>query len=109
MGAMGGMGGPGGMAGPGGLGGEASGGYGGLGMPNKPVLDADGKEIPMDFAAERCDFIVQFAWRSRFEKGGGKDLDGGFPVVEVAAEPTDASTPDATTGDPATVPEQTQQ
>jgi len=109
MGAMGGMGGPGGMGAMGGLGGEAAGGYGGYGMPNKPVLDADGKEIPMDFPAERCDFIVQFAWRSRFEKGGGKELDGGFPVVEAAAETTDASTPDATTGDPATVSEQTQQ
>lgn len=103
------MGGPGGMAGPGGSGGEASGGYGGFGTQNKPVLDADGKEIPMDFAAERCDFVVQFAWRSRFEKGGGKELDGGFPVVEAAAETTDGSTPDATNGDPSTVPEQTQQ
>lgn len=112
MGGTGGIGGIGGMGGPGGMagsGGEASGGYGGFGTQNKPVLDADGKEIPMDFAAERCDFIVQFAWRSRFEKGGGKELDGGFPVVEVAAETTDASTPDETTGDPATVQEQTQQ
>lgn len=106
-GAMGGPGGMGAMGGMGGLGGEAAGGYGGA--PTKPVLDEEGKEIPMDFAAERCDFIVQFAWRSRFEKGGGKELDGGFPVAEVAAEAADASAPVETTGDPATVPEPAQQ
>ncbi len=106
----GGPGGMGAMGGMGGLGGEAAGGYGGYGgAPTKPVLDEDGKEIPMDFAAEKCDFIVQFAWRSRFEKGGGKELDGGFPVAEVAAEPTDASAPAETTGDPATVPDPAQQ
>jgi type IV pilus assembly protein PilM len=106
----GGMGAMGGMGGMGGPGGEAAGGYGGYGgAPTKPVLDEDGKEIPMDFAAEKCDFIVQFAWRSRFEKGGGKELDGGFPVAEVAAEPTDASASAETTGDPATVPDPAQQ
>ena len=87
-----GMGMPGG--GEGGMGGSAGmGGYGGI--ANRPVLDADGKEIPMDFEAPRCDFVVQFAWRSRFEKDGGKDLDGGFAVEpEEAPASTEGETSD---------------
>jgi type IV pilus assembly protein PilM len=76
----------------GGLGGEMGGGYGAVpGSPGgKPLLDAEGKEIPRDFAAPKCDFVIQFAWRSRFEKDGGPLLDGGFPKPgegDAAADP----------------------
>jgi type IV pilus assembly protein PilM len=104
-----------GMSGPGLSGGIGSGGMPGgpeggsgygmqPGMPGRPVLDADGKEIPRDFAAPRCDFIVQFAWRPRFDKDGGALLDGGFPKPTAeTAEGDAAATPETT--DPAAIGE----
>jgi type IV pilus assembly protein PilM len=52
------------------------------GKPNGPpkVVDEEGKEIPMDFPASRCDFIVHFVWKPRFEADGGIKAVGGLPA-----------------------------
>lgn len=68
------------MMGPGG------GSFGAGGSANKPILDADGKEIPSELPAPRCDFVVQFAWKPRFEKDGGKEMKGGIPIPEAAGD-----------------------
>ncbi len=64
--------GPGGM-GPGGMG------SGGIRIP-KTLTDKDGKEVPQDFPAPLCEFVVQFAWKPRFEAEGGS-LAGGLPAL----------------------------
>ncbi len=96
-----------GMSGMGGLdgGGGMDGGYGGGGtrpLSGKPILDTEGKEIPPDFPAPRCDFIVQFAWQPRFDDEGGEKA-GGLPPVDAPAEseavpeaPADGSVADGT-------------
>jgi len=68
------------MMGPGG------GSFGGGSTANKPILDADGKEIPSELPAPRCDFVVQFAWKPRFEKDGGKEMKGGMPTPEASGD-----------------------
>ncbi len=85
---------PGGSGGPG-MGGS-SGGMGSMGpgggsfgsgsSVNKPILDADGNEIPAELPAPRCDFVVQFAWKPRFEKDGGKAMVGGIPIPEATGD-----------------------
>jgi type IV pilus assembly protein PilM len=80
----------------GGYGGSSYGGGQIYGPGGKPLLDAEGKEIPYDFPAPRCDFILQFAWRSRFTKDGGAALDGGFPPPEAAEGAEGATSPDGT-------------
>ena len=100
-----GMGGSGGMGsgsmGPGSMGpgsmGPGGGSFGSGSSVNKPILDADGNEIPAELPAPRCDFVVQFAWKPRFEKDGGKAMVGGIPIPEAtgdAASNTEVS-PDA--------------
>lgn len=45
----------------------------------KPKLkDKDGKEVQPDFDAPVCNFIVQFAWKPRFDPEGGSAA-GGLP------------------------------
>jgi len=91
-----GMGGPG-MGGPGmggaGMGGSSSeggmgSGTGGRPSLGKPLLDAAGKAIPLDFAAPRCDFVLQFAWQPRFNAEGGPKAGGLLPSPEPAAGDT---------------------
>lgn len=66
--------------------GSPSGNVGGGPTPaSKPVVDADGKEVPPDFPAPRCDFVVQFVWKPRFEKDGGIKAVGGLPEAGAAA------------------------
>lgn len=88
---MGGMGMAGGAGGMGGMGGE---GYGGAGTVLKPLKDANGKEVPPDFAAPLSEFVVQFAWKPRLDPEGGSAA-GGLPVAagEGAATDDAASTP----------------
>ena len=95
-GGIGGMGGgPGGIGGmgggPGGMGGMGGGGdgYTGTGVALKPLKDANGKEVPPDFAAPLSEFVVQFAWKPRLDPEGGSAA-GGLPSSEAAA--TDEST-----------------
>ena len=45
--------------GPGGMGGGGDG-YSGAGVALKPLKDANGKEVPPDFAAPLSEFVVQF-------------------------------------------------
>ena len=88
----GGPGGIGGMGGgPGGMGGMGGGGdgYTGTGVALKPLKDANGKEVPPDFAAPLSEFVVQFAWKPRLDPEGGSAA-GGLPSSEAAA--TDEST-----------------
>ena len=97
------MSGMGGLDGGGGTSGD--GGFGGGGtrpLSGKPILDTEGKEIPPDFPAPRCDFIVQFAWQPRFDDEGGEKA-GGLPPVDAPAEseavpetPADGSVADGT-------------
>ncbi len=47
------------------------GGGGAAGAQDKRILDDDGKEIPPDFPAPRCDFVVQFAWKPASDKQAG--------------------------------------
>ena len=81
----------------GGLGGGGSGGGGGYGAKSgaasKPIVDADGKPIPPDFLAPKCEFVLQFAWQPRFDLEGGAKAGGLLPVPE----PESALLPDATT------------
>jgi len=76
--------GPGGMGGPGmvpgGMGPGGMGGEGGMSATYvKPKLkDKDGKEVQPDFDAPVCNFIVQFAWKPRFDPEGGSAA-GGLP------------------------------
>jgi hypothetical protein len=80
-----------GMSGSGGMGMSGSGGASGAGKAGEEIiLDVDGKPIPYDFLAARCDFVVQFVWKPRFEKDGGKNMVGGMPVVE-AVTPNSAT------------------
>jgi hypothetical protein len=81
----------GGAGGMGGMGGE---GYGGAGTVLKPLKDANGKEVPPDFAAPLSEFVVQFAWKPRLDPEGGSAA-GGLPVAagEGAATDDAASTP----------------
>ena len=95
------MGGSSGGMGPGSMGsgsmGPGGGSFGSGSSSNKPILDADGNEIPAELPAPRCDFVVQFAWKPRFEKDGGKAMVGGIPILEAtgdAASNTEVS-PDA--------------
>jgi type IV pilus assembly protein PilM len=97
-GGMGGMGGgPGGMGGmgggPGGMGGMGGGGdgYSGGGVALKPLKDANGKEVPPDFAAPLSEFVVQFAWKPRLDPEGGSAA-GGLPSSEAAATDESAAT-----------------
>jgi len=90
----------GGGSGSGGMMGSGAGSFGGANSAGKPILDADGKEIPSTMSAPRCDFVLQFAWKPRFEKEGGKAMKGGIPVPEVPAEATgetDSSVPPGAT------------
>jgi type IV pilus assembly protein PilM len=91
MGSGGGMGsGMGGMgSGMGGMGGE--GGYGAAGTPLKPLKDANGKEVPPEFAAPLSEFVVQFAWKPRLDPEGGSAA-GGLPSAEGEATSTDETT-----------------
>jgi type IV pilus assembly protein PilM len=85
-----------GSMGPGSMG-PGGGSFGSGSSVNKPILDADGNEIPAELPAPRCDFVVQFAWKPRFEKDGGKAMVGGIPIPEAtgdAASNTEVS-PDA--------------
>ena len=96
----GGMGGPGGgMGGPGGGMGGPGGGMGGMGMAGlkipKTLPDKDGKEVPQDYPAPLCEFVVQFAWKPRFEAEGGS-LAGGLPAVSADGETSED--PNASTG-----------
>jgi hypothetical protein len=86
-------GGPGGMAG--GMGGMGSGGdgYSGTGVALKPLKDANGKEVPPDFAAPLSEFVVQFAWKPRLDPEGGSAA-GGLPSAE-AAPSEDGTTTDS--------------
>jgi len=59
--------------------------------PAEKMVDKDGKPIPPDFAAPRCDFVVQFAWLPRFEPNGGEKAAGLLPVPEVEATSEGAS------------------
>ena len=78
----------------GGLGGGGGGGYGAKsGAASKPIVDADGKPIPPDFLAPKCEFVLQFAWQPRFDVEGGAKAGGLLPVPE----PESALPPDATT------------
>lgn len=83
------MGGPG-MGGPG-IGGPGMGGYGneGSGMPGgvnafKPLKDEKGNEVQPFFDAPKFEFVLQFAWKPRFEPEGG-GLAGGLIVEDAAA------------------------
>jgi len=94
------MGGSGMMGGSGTMGGEGGGGsFGGSALPTT-VKDKDGNEIPPDFAAPKCDFVVQFAWQPRFEKDGGENAGGLFPVPE--SEAAEATTGETGSGETAT-------
>lgn len=97
----------GGMMGPGsgGMSGPGSGTLGGSGSAGKPILDADGKEIPMELSAPRCDFVVQFAWKPRFEKDGGKEMKGGIPIPETTSETTPETTPEGSTDSESSAPD----
>lgn len=79
------------MMGPGGS-------FGAGGSANKPILDADGKEIPSELPAPRCDFVVQFAWKPRFEKEGGKEMKGGMPAPEASGDATATEDTGSATG-----------
>ncbi len=90
---------PGGMSGgmPGGMSGE--GGFGTTGTRPK-VEDADGNPIPKDFPAPKCDFVVQFAWKPRFDEGGGEKAGGLPPVAEpTEGEPAPEAPADGTVAD----------
>ncbi len=106
------MGGPsGGMPGAGGMGqmggdGEGSGGMGAGGPgglqgkpPAEKMVDKDGKPIPPDFEAPKCEFVVQFAWIPRFEPNGGEKAGGLLPApeAETTGEEGAADTPAAET------------
>ena len=81
--------------------GGSSGGEGGMGgmgggtagrpPMGKPLPDAAGKTIPPDFAAPRCDFILQFAFQPRFNADGGPRAGGLLPSPE--PEPAAGDTP----------------
>ena len=92
-----------GMSGAGGMGGmEGTGGGGDMygpkpGSANKPVLDADGKPIPPDFLAPKCEFVLQFAWQPRFDPEGGAKAGGLLPEPEPEATAGDGSSDAATT------------
>ncbi len=82
------------MGGPG----EGSGYGGGDGLggnlgkpPAEKMVDKDGKPIPPDFAAPRCEFVVQFAWQPRFDPLGGEKAGGLLPVPEEEAAAEGAS------------------
>jgi len=71
--------------GPGGMGSGGTG-TGGLKIP-KTLPDKDGKEVPQDYPAPLCEFVVQFAWKPRFEAEGGS-LAGGLPTLTEGEEST---------------------
>ena len=66
----------------------------GLKIP-KTLPDKDGKQVPQDYPAPLCEFVVQFAWKPRFEAEGGS-LAGGLPAVSADGEA--AADPNAATG-----------
>ena len=59
-------------------------------------LRSDGKPIPPDFLAPKCEFVLQFAWQPRFDPEGGAKAGGLLPEPEPEAKTGDGSTDAAT-------------
>jgi type IV pilus assembly protein PilM len=106
-----GMGGPGmggsGLGGPG-MGGSGMGGYGaeGGGMTGaaafKPLKDEKGNEVQPFFDAPKFEFVLQFAWKPRFEPEGGS-LAGGV-ITESTEEGVDGEGSVDASADASTTP-----